>query len=56
MDPTTTRAGGCAMLALGMYKHSYHMDYGTRTGGYFAAFLAAIDWPNVARAYGERRS
>jgi superoxide dismutase, Fe-Mn family len=28
MDHTTTLAGGCPILALDMYEHSYHMDYG----------------------------
>src|SRR5207244_3628924 len=30
MDHTTTLAGGCPILALDMYEHSYHMDYGAR--------------------------
>jgi hypothetical protein len=28
MDHTTTLAGGRSVLALDMYKHSYHIDYG----------------------------
>jgi Fe-Mn family superoxide dismutase len=56
MDHTTTLAGGCPILALDMYEHSYHMDYGARAGSYVDAFMAAIYWPNVARAYGELRS
>jgi len=34
-----------------MYEHSYHMDYGARAAAYVDAFMAAINWPNVARAY-----
>jgi len=56
MDHTTTLAGGCPILALDMYEHSYHMDYGARAGAYVDAFMAAISWPNVARACGELRS
>ena len=56
MDHTTTLAGGCPILALDMYEHSYHMDYGARAGAYVDAFMAAINWANVARAYGELRS
>jgi Fe-Mn family superoxide dismutase len=56
MDHTTTLAGGCPILALDMYEHSYHLDYGAKAAAYVDAFMAAINWPNVARAYGELRS
>jgi Fe-Mn family superoxide dismutase len=56
MDHTTTLAGGCPILALDMYEHSYHLDYGTRAAAYVDAFMAAINRPNVARAYGQLRS
>jgi superoxide dismutase, Fe-Mn family len=55
MDHTTTLAGATPILALDMYEHSYHMDYGARAVAYVDAFMAAINWPNVARAYGELR-
>jgi Fe-Mn family superoxide dismutase len=55
-DHTTTLAGANPILALDMYEHSYHMDYGARAAAYVDAFMAAISWPNVARAYGELRS
>jgi Fe-Mn family superoxide dismutase len=51
MDHTTTLAGGQPVLALDMYEHSYHMDYGARAAAYVDAYMAAINWPNVARAY-----
>jgi len=51
MDHTTTLAGGCPILALDMYEHSYHMDYGARAAAYVDAFMATINWPNVAGAY-----
>jgi Fe-Mn family superoxide dismutase len=51
MDHTTTLAGGHPILALDMYEHSYHMDYGARAAAYVDAFMAAINWPNVGRAY-----
>ena len=53
MDHTTTLAGGEPILALDMYEHSYHIDYGAKAAAYVDAFIAAINWPNVARAYGE---
>ena len=51
MDHTTTLAGGRPILALDMYEHSYHMDYGARAAAYVDAFMAAINWSNVGRAY-----
>jgi Fe-Mn family superoxide dismutase len=56
MDHTTTLAGGCPILALDMYEHSYHMDYGAKAAAYVDAFMAVINWPNVGRAYAELRS
>jgi superoxide dismutase, Fe-Mn family len=56
MDHTTTLAGGCPILALDMYEHSYHMDYGARAAAYVDAFMAAINWPSVGRAYAVLRS
>jgi superoxide dismutase, Fe-Mn family len=56
MDHTTALAGGCPILALDMYEHSYHMDYGARAAAYVDTFMSAINWLNVARAYGELRS
>ena len=56
MDHTTTLAGATPILALDMYEHSYHIDYGARAAAYVDAFMAAINWPNVARVYRELRS
>ena len=51
MDHTTTLAGGQPILALDMYEHSYHIDYGAGATAYVDAFMGAINWPNVGRAY-----
>jgi superoxide dismutase, Fe-Mn family len=53
MDHTTTLAGGQPILALDMYEHAYHIDYGARAAAYVDAFMAAIHWPNVARGFTE---
>ena len=53
MDHATTLAGGQPILALDMYEHSYHIDYGAGAAAYVDAFMAAINWPNVACAYAE---
>lgn len=50
-DHTTTLAGGTPILALDMYEHAYHMDFGARAGGYVDAFMAAIRWANADRLY-----
>jgi Fe-Mn family superoxide dismutase len=56
VDHATTLAGGQPILALDMYEHSYHLDYGARAPAYVDAFMAAINWPNVAHAYAEVQS
>jgi Fe-Mn family superoxide dismutase len=56
MDHTTTLAGGQPVLALDMYEHSYHIDYGANAAAYVDAFMAAINWPAVGRAFGAPRS
>lgn len=35
---------GAPLLALDMYEHSFHMDYGTAAAKYVDAFLANLDW------------
>ncbi len=54
-DHTNNVAGGQPILALDMYEHSYHMDYGSGAAGYVDAFMAAINWNNAASAF-ERAS
>jgi superoxide dismutase, Fe-Mn family len=51
MDHTTTLAGASPILALDMFEHSYHMDYGARAAAYVDAFMVVINWPNVAQAF-----
>ena len=50
-DHTNNVAGGRPILALDMYEHSYHMDYGASAGGYVDAFMAAIRWDNVQNLF-----
>jgi len=50
-DHTNSVAGGRPILALDMYEHSYHMDYGASAGGYVDAFMAAINWNNAASLF-----
>ena len=42
---------GVPLLALDMYEHSYHMDYGTAAARYVDAFFRNIDWEVVNGRY-----
>jgi len=50
-DHTNSVAGGRPILALDMYEHAYHMDYGASAAAYVDAFMAAIHWDNVAALF-----
>ena len=50
-DHTTTLAGGMPILALDMYEHSYHMDYGAKAANYVETYMAAIRWANADRLF-----
>jgi Fe-Mn family superoxide dismutase len=55
-DHTTTLAGGRPILALDMYEHSDHIDYGARAAAYVDAFMEVIRWDNPANLYGRYSS
>jgi superoxide dismutase, Fe-Mn family len=50
-DHTCCLAGASPMLALDMYEHSYHMDYGAKAAAYVDAFMQNINWENVSALY-----
>jgi superoxide dismutase, Fe-Mn family len=50
-DHTMTGADGVPILALDMYEHAYHMDFGAKAGAYVDAYMKAINWGAVASAY-----
>jgi len=50
-DHTHALAGGVPLLALDMYEHAYHMDYGAAAGRYVDAFMENIDWSRVYERY-----
>ena len=52
-DHTCNLAGATPILALDMYEHSYHMDYGAKAAAYVDASMNNINWANVARLYEE---
>ena len=44
-------AGATPILALDMYEHSYHMDFGTDAAAYVEAFMRNIDWDKANARY-----
>ncbi len=44
-------AGGIPLLALDMYEHAYHMDFGAAAGPYVDAFMENIPWDAVYERY-----
>ncbi|HUG21758.1 Fe-Mn family superoxide dismutase [Piscinibacter sp.] len=50
-DHTHAVAGGVPILALDMYEHAYHMDYGAAAGAYVDAFMDNIGWAAVYERY-----
>jgi Fe-Mn family superoxide dismutase len=42
---------GVPILALDMYEHAYHLDFGANAGAYVDAFMANIAWDRVARRH-----
>lgn len=52
-DHTHSVAGATPILALDMYEHSYHMDYGAAAAKYVDAFMENIRWENVSRLHHE---
>jgi Fe-Mn family superoxide dismutase len=52
-DHTHAVAGGVPLLALDMYEHAYHMDFGANAGAWVEAFMKNIDWSVVYQRYQE---
>lgn len=50
-DHAHALAGGHVVLALDMYEHAYHMDFGVRAGAYVDAFMGNIAWERVGRRF-----
>jgi Fe-Mn family superoxide dismutase len=50
-DHSQNIAGGIPILALDMYEHAYHIDFGANASAYVAAFMRNIDWTAVQGRY-----
>ena len=44
-------ASGVPILALDMYEHAYHMDFGANARAYVDTFLRNVDWPALELRY-----
>jgi len=50
-DHTYLLGATTPLLALDMYEHAYHLDYGADASAYIAAFMRNIDWEKVNAHY-----
>jgi superoxide dismutase, Fe-Mn family len=50
-DHCHTLAGGQPILALDMYEHSYHIDFGAKAASYVDTFMNAIRWSNADQLF-----
>ena len=50
-DTSPGIAGGIPILALDMYEHAYHLDFGANPAAYVAAIMRNIDWSAVQGRY-----
>ena len=46
-DHSQSVAGGVPIMALDMYEHAYHIDFGANVRAYVDTFMRNIDWPEV---------
>ena len=46
-EHTQAVAGGVPILALDMYEHAYHLDFGANAKAYVDAFMRNINWAAV---------
>ena len=50
-DHMQSISGGLPILAIDMYEHAYHLDFGANATAYIAAFMRNIDWEAVQTRY-----
>ncbi len=48
-------ASGVPILALDMYEHAYHMDFGANAKAYVDTFFRNLDWPALEERYEDAR-
>jgi Fe-Mn family superoxide dismutase len=50
-DHTHTLGDGAVVLALDMYEHAYHIDFGAKAAAYVDAFMRNIAWDRVGARF-----
>ena len=55
MGSHAQRALSRPLLALDMYEHAYHMDYGAAAAKYVDAFMQNVNWEEVNRRFTNAR-
>lgn len=50
-DHAHNLAGATPLIALDMYEHSYHMDFGAKAGAYVDAFMENLSWTAAEAAF-----
>lgn len=55
LDDGQSIAGGIPILALDMYEHAYHIDFGANSAAYVAAFMRNIEWTAVEQRHANAR-
>jgi superoxide dismutase, Fe-Mn family len=50
-DHSQSVAGGVPILALDMYEHAFHLDFGANAAAYIDAFMRNVDWQAVFERY-----
>ena len=50
-EHTQAVPGGIPILALDMYEHAYHMDFGANAKAYVDTFMRNVDWKAVEARY-----
>lgn len=51
VDHSMTIADGRILIALDMYEHAYHMDFGAKAAAYVDAYMGALNWTNADRVF-----
>ena len=55
-EHTQAVAGAIPILALDMYEHAYHLDFGANARAYVDTFMRNIDWKSVEARYEDASS
>jgi Fe-Mn family superoxide dismutase len=52
-DHTMSIPGGVPIIALDMYEHAYHIDFGANVKAYVGTFMRNLDWKAASERYAD---